>query len=173
MVFDMTLKRYLEKIQSVEAVGNFAIDSFPKDKKKKKVIRVSYPNENEIIKFRRVMIDFDGTIHKYSKGFQDGSIYDDPFKGAKKSINWLKKQGYEIVIFTTRASRENALATGDDHIKQISNIETWLNNNEIYFDRITAEKLAADFYIDDKVVLIKDGNWEDVLKVIKERMRND
>ncbi len=163
----MTLEKYLEKIQSVEAVGSFAIDSFPTVKKKKKVIRVSYPNENQEIKFRRVMIDLDGTIHKYSKGFQDGSIYDEPFEGAKEVIDWLKDQGYEIVIFTTRASKENALNTGDDHIKQISNVGTWLKNNGIYFDRITAEKITADFYIDDKAVAIKNGDWKGVFNTIK------
>jgi len=165
----MTLERYLDRIQSVESVGDFAIDSFPgeKKKKKKKLIRVSYPNENQSITFRRAMIDLDETIHKYSKGFQDGSIYDEPFKGAREAINWLKDQGFQIVIFTTRASKENALEMGYDVEKQIKNVETWLNDNDIYFDRITAEKLAADFYIDDRAVFIRDGNWKDVMNTIK------
>ncbi|MFW9871858.1 MAG: hypothetical protein ACFFG0_02065 [Candidatus Thorarchaeota archaeon] len=165
----MTLEKYLEKIQSKEAVGSFAIDSFPEKKKKKKrqIIRVSYPNENQELMFRRVMIDLDGTIHKYSKGYLDGSIYDEPFKDAKEAIDWLKSQGYEIVIFTTRASRENALETGNDHETQIANVGTWLTDHGIYYDRITAEKIAADFYIDDKAVVIRDGNWNEVLKTIK------
>jgi len=164
----MTLEKYLEKIQSLESVGDFAIDSFPEKKKKKKIIRVSYPNENkEINMYKRVMVDLDETIHKYSKGFLDGSIYDEPFEGAKEAINWLKSQGYEIVIFTTRASRENALEMGGNHEEQIKNVATWLTDNDIYYDRITAEKIAADFYIDDKAVFIRNGDWNSVLNTIK------
>jgi hypothetical protein len=165
----MTLEKYLKKIQPEEAVGSFAIDSFPEKKKKKKrqLIRTVYPNESKELKFRRAMIDLDGTIHKYSKGYLDGSIYDDPFKGAREVIDWLKNQGYEIVIFTTRASRENALAMGDDHEKQIANVGTWLTDHGIYYDRITAEKIAADFYIDDRAIPIRNGDWNAVFKEIK------
>jgi hypothetical protein len=173
---EMNIKKYLEKLQGTEAVGGFAIDSFPTKKKKKKrqVISVAYPNENWIMveqMSRRAMIDLDGTIHKYSKGYEDGTIYDDPFEGAKKVIDWLKNNGYEIVIFTTRASEENAKETGGDHIDQIRSVENWLKLNGIYFDRVTAEKLAADFYIDDKAIFIKDGNWDAVFKTIKKRMK--
>ena len=117
--------------------------------------------------YKRVMVDLDETIHKYSKGFLDGSIYDEPFEGAKEAINWLKSQGYEIVIFTTRASRENALEMGGNHEEQIKNVATWLTDNDIYYDRITAEKIAADFYIDDKAVFIRNGDWNSVLNTIK------
>lgn len=171
----MDIEKYLKKLQSEEAVGAFAIDSFPETKKKKKkeIIRVIYPNENVEAKYRRAMIDLDGTIHKYSKGFLDGSIYDEPFEGAKEVIDWLKSQGFEIVIYTTRASEENALKMGDDHRKQIANVGTWLTDHGIYYDRITAEKIAADFYIDDRAIHIKDGDWTAVLETIKERMKND
>ena len=171
----MDLEKYLEKLQSEEAVGGFAIDSFPEKKKKKKreIIKTIYPNESKEHQFRRVMIDLDGTIHKFSKGFSDGSIYDDPFEGAKEVIDWLKNQGYEIVIFTTRASKEHALNMGGDHNQQIENIGTWLTDHGIYYDRITAEKIAADFYIDDRAIHIKDGDWKAVLEIITERMKND
>lgn len=177
----MILEKYLKKIQdevsSAAGIG-FAVDSFPgsneikSKKRKKKVIRAIYPNENWIyIEEKRAMIDLDGTIHKYSKGYADGQIYDDPFTGAKKVINWLKNQGYEIVIFTTRASKENSKDTGSDHERQIVNVENWLSDNNIYFDRVTAEKLAADFYIDDKAIFIKNGDWDAVKKTIKSRMK--
>lgn len=172
----MNINKYLESLQDTEAVGNFAVDSFPKKKKKRKrsIITAIYPNENWVVleqANRRAMIDLDGTIHKYSKGYSDGTIYDDPFEGAKRVIGWLKDKGFEIIIFTTRASAENAKEMGGDHKDQIKSVENWLKLNGIYFDKVTAEKLAADFYIDDKAIFIKDGNWDAVLKTIKKRMK--
>ena len=168
----MKLENYLDTIQKDESV--FPIDSFPvKKKKRKKIIRVTFPNEDwMVLEQRRAMIDFDGTIHKYSKGYDDGTIYDEPFKDAKDVIDWLKNKGFEIVIFTTRASKENSMETGGDHNKETQNIENWLKDNGIYFDRITSDKLAADFYIDDKSITIKDGNWKNVLKAVKKGMKN-
>jgi len=161
------------KVKDEESVGGFAIDSFPETAKKKKrqIIKTVYPeSKNEQIP-KRAMIDLDLTIHKYSKGYQDGEIYDDAFSGAKEVINWLKRQGYEIVIFTTRASKENAEELGGDHEEQIQKVSQWLKKQDIYFDKITAEKLAADFYIDDKAIQIPNGNWKSVLNVIKKRVK--
>lgn len=176
----MQVKKYLEKIQgeftSSSASGmGFAVDSFPEKKKKRHILKDPYKIESVFsgTPSKRAMIDLDGTIHQYSKGFQDGSIYDPPFKGAKETIDWLKDQGYEIVIFTTRASEENALETGDDVKKQIHSIENWLTNHDIYYDRITAEKLSAEFYIDDRAINIKNGNWNDVKKEIQNRMEGN
>jgi hypothetical protein len=126
----------------------------------------NYINEEKVPK--RAMIDLDGTLHKYSKGYMDGSLYDEPFEGAKEFIDWLKSQGYEIVIFTTRASKENAKEFNDDLNKQLSNIKEWLDKNNIKYDRITGEKLAADFYIDDKAINAKNGNYEEIKKQIQE-----
>ena len=165
----MNISDYLEKIQSDESV--FPMDS--PSKKKKKDLRyyseVAANNDN----IKRAMIDLDGTIHKYSKGYQDGSIYDDPFNGAKETIDWLKGLGFEIIIFSTRASKENAEEMGGDQVKQIRNIENYLTDNNIYFDRITSDKLGADFYIDDKAITIENGDWHSVKEIIKSRMRVD
>jgi hypothetical protein len=161
----MNVSDYLEKIQNDESV--FPMDS---PSKKKKVLRYYSEADNNT---RRAMIDLDGTIHKYSKGYQDGTIYDDPFDGAKETIDWLKGLGFEIIIFTTRASKENAEELGGDHLKQITNIENYLNGNGIYFDRITSDKLGADFYIDDKAITIANGDWDSVKKIIRSRIKVD
>jgi hypothetical protein len=168
----MELEKYLEMIQKDESI--FPMDSFPdKKKKRKKILRVMFPNEGwMVLEQRRVMIDFDKTIYKYSKGYGDGTLSDEPFKDAKQVIDWLKNKGFEIVIFTTRASKENSMETGGNHNKEIQNIENWLKDNGIYFDRITSDKLAADFYIDDKAITIIDGNWKSVLKAVKKGMKN-
>lgn len=151
----------------------FGMDSFPdvKKKKKKSILRTVYPEMLLLFHEKRAMIDLDQTIHKYSKGWQDGVIYDDPFDGAIDVINWLKNNGYEIVIFTTRASPSNAAEMGGDEKKEIAKVQAWLKSHNIYFDKITADKLSADFYIDDKAIPIYNGNWDAVLKVIKRRMK--
>ena len=153
---------------------DFAIGSFPisKRKRRKHILRMVYPEQKITgpVK-RRAMIDLDKTIHKYSQGFKDGTIYDAPFVGAKEVIDYLRKNGYEIVIFTTRASKENGKELGRDHKDQINQVADWLNKNEIYYDKITAEKLAADFYIDDKAIHIPNGNWNVVMNVIKKRIK--
>jgi len=186
----MNLENYLEQIQGKEEMSGASAaagigatyDAFPgssrnvkKKKKKKQVLRDPYPNE-AVVKsslVQRAMIDLDRTIHKYSKSWQDGSVYDDPIPGAKEVIDWLKSKGYEIVIFTTRASAENAKEHGQNLNDQIQGVENWLSNNNIYYDRVTAEKLNADFYIDDKAIHIKDGNWLEVLKEIKSRISHN
>lgn len=161
----MNISNYLEKIQNNESI--FAMGSVIKKKK-----RIKYFSEKTgEFKIKRAMIDFDATIHKYSKGYQDGSIYDDPFDGARETIDWLKDLGFEIIIFTTRASKENAEEMGGDHLKEIKNIENYLSDHKIYFDRITSDKLGANFYIDDKAITIKNGDWNSVKKAIRLKMK--
>ena len=38
---------------------------------------------------KTIVFDFDGVIHRYSKGWQDGNIYDKPTKGIKETIEIL------------------------------------------------------------------------------------
>lgn len=152
----------------------FPMDSFPSFGKRT-MLRTLYPRTDENLDEeaeykKRVMIDLDGTIHKYSQGYSDGTIYDRPFEGAKRVIDYLKNLGYEIVIFTTRASEENAKQFNYNLDEEIGKIKDWLIKYNIYFDRITAEKLAADFYIDDKAINIPNGDWDTVLYVIKKRL---
>ena len=55
-----------------------------------------------------ISIDFDGVIHKCSKGFYDGTIYDEPIAGSLKAIKKLSEK-YKIVIFTCKAKKSRPL----------------------------------------------------------------
>lgn len=166
----MNLQDYLEQIQSSESM--FAMDSFELPKKKKVIRKYIYPKrlgEQKLeMGINRALIDFDGPIHKYSKGYHDGTIYDDPQDGAKEFIDWLKGKGYEIVIFTTRASKTNSAELGGDYKKEILKIENYLKHYNIHYDLITAEKLAANFYIDDRGIHF--NNWKSVKDEVTKRM---
>ena len=107
----MSLEKYLEKIQTdMESI--FPMDS-PKDKKP---LRKYYPEQDEMYSKRRLMIDFDGVLHEYD-GWNDGVIEGKPIQGAREAIEELKKT-FEIIIFTTRASIEQAEEKGDDAEKR-------------------------------------------------------
>jgi len=53
-----------------------------------------------------ICVDFDGVIHRYSRGWFGGSIYDPPVEGAREGLKHLTSKGFEIIIFTTRLNPE-------------------------------------------------------------------
>ena len=53
-----------------------------------------------------VAFDFDGVIHKYSKGWQDGSIYDEISEEWFKLVRSLNNMGHTVFIMTTRPKRQ-------------------------------------------------------------------
>ena len=113
---------------------------------------------------RQIAIDFDGVIHANSKGFYDGTIYDEPIPGAIDAIKSLYDKGYSIIIFTAKAKNDRPLInnkTGKELVTE------WLYNQGIlnYISDITSEKPRAKYYIDDKA--IKFENWNDTLKIIE------
>jgi hypothetical protein len=162
------LKQYLEWLnhedEELEAVGGFAIDSFP-TKASKKPLTVIYPESVDLdnVNSKRIMIDFDGTIHKYSKGWKDGTVYDEPISGAKQFIDQLKDDGFEVVVFTSRLS---VSSLGQEVVnEQKEMIEMWLKKYGIEVDGVTAEKLPAVAYVDDRAVEFNGWNHELISKI--------
>ena len=50
---------------------------------------------------KTIAVDFDGVIHQYSRGWQDGTIYDPPLPGALEALATLMET-YAVFIHTTR-----------------------------------------------------------------------
>ncbi|HSV95192.1 MAG TPA: hypothetical protein VLH94_04475 [Spirochaetia bacterium] len=114
---------------------------------------------------KTLAIDFDGVIHKYSKGWMDSSIYDDPVDGAKEKMEELVSRGYRLIIFTVRL---NPLVNEEPNLER-NKMNKWLFDHGfiegVHYHEITAVKPAADVYIDDKA--IRFTNWDEVMKVVE------
>lgn len=103
---------------------------------------------------KTIAVDFDGVIHKYSKGWQDGSIYDPLMEGAEEGLKELSED-YVVVIFTTRA--ETGLKA-----KEVSD---WVQDQTGLYFPATNVKLPALHTIDDRA--IRFSNWAQALEDVK------
>lgn len=108
-----------------------------------------------------IAIDFDGVIHAYSKGWQDGTIYDEPVPGALETIACLLERGYAVYIHSARSPRKikrwlarQRLHDGPvsaQHTIPLKIVPLWYK----FWDTpgvlgITSRKMAAAIYIDDR-----------------------
>ena len=120
----------------------------------KEIERINQDEKNTIA------IDFDGVIHKNSKGFHDGTIYDDVIEGSYESLEEISKK-YKIVLFTCKANPNRPKVNEKTGIELV---EEWLREHDMYkfVDRVVWGKPNAKFYIDDKG--IRFTNWKQTLE---------
>ena len=109
-----------------------------------------------------IAIDFDGVIHKNSKGFHDGTIYDDLLPSTKEALEFLSKK-YKLIIYTCKATPERPLVNGKTGVELIWE---YLEKHDLakFIDSITNKKPWALFYIDDKA--IRFDSWKQILNEI-------
>ena len=114
-------------------------------------------NENQIA------VDFDGVIHKSSRGYHDGTVYDEPVEGSLESLLALKQMGYGIVVYTCKAHPQRPLVEGKTGIELVWE---WLGKYEVsgLVDEVVWGKPWAKLYIDDKGYRFE--NWKDTIKFI-------
>ena len=110
-----------------------------------------------------IAVDFDGVIHKSSKGFHDGTIYDEPIEGTKKGLEYLSKS-YKLVVYTCKANPDRPLIDGKTGTELIWE---WMEKYDLskYVSDIVHGKPNAKYYIDDKAICFID--WNQILKVVK------
>jgi hypothetical protein len=113
----------------------------------------------------QVGVDFDGVVHKNSKGFFDGTVYDKPVEGIEELLKVLCKK-YKLVLFSAKARKDRMLINGKTGVQLIKEWLVKYNLNQYFID-VTAEKPRAVFYIDDKAVYFK--NTEDCMAKLKDR----
>lgn len=108
-------------------------------------------------------IDFDGVIHKNSKGFFDGTVYDDPVEGSYIALEKLAKQ-YRLIIFSAKARTDRPLIQGKTGIELIWE---WLEKHNLkqFISEVVSEKPRALYYIDDKAIHFTD--WDSTLNKLK------
>lgn len=113
-----------------------------------------------------VAVDFDGVIHAYSKGWQDGTIYDPPLPGALDGLRSLMER-YAVFIHTTREPMQVARwlhEHGFDCTPDPGGLEFW---NEVGGPLlITQRKLPAIAYIDDRAIRFE--SWGQALADLEE-----
>jgi hypothetical protein len=117
---------------------------------------------------KTVAVDFDGVIHAYSRGWADGSIYDDPIPGALDAIRNLMAAGVAVFVHTTRNPQHVAGWLRVRDIPALSLREMAADGEEVgeFWNRtdlvlVSNRKLPAVAYIDDRGIRFED--WEQAL----------
>ena len=119
-----------------------------------------------------VAVDFDGVLHSYDRGWQDGSIYGDWVPDADIALTQLM-QRYAVFVHTTRNPKqvarwiERQSGYGIECTTWLP--RTWYGRRKPFWNTqglllVTDRKLAAVAYIDDRAVRF--ANWRDALTAV-------
>lgn len=110
-----------------------------------------------------IAVDFDGVIHSYENGWQDGSIYGTEIRGAFQSLRLLMEQD-AVFIHTSREPSQVAAwldtVGGFDCTTRCDG--TFWNLRGVLL--VTDRKLPASAYIDDRGVRFH--TWDNTLTVL-------
>lgn len=120
-----------------------------------------------------VGVDFDGVIHWYRRGWQDGSIYDEPAPGAWDGLRALLNAGHAVFIHTSRDSLAVAAWMDENAPDDLPQCVTdpadnaaksrfWNAPERIL---VTDRKLPALAYIDDRAY--RHTTWRSTLDELR------
>jgi len=106
-------------------------------------------------------IDFDGVIHSYERGWQDGVIYGDVVPGF---FEWVERvrDHFKLVIYSSRSKEDAGVVAMGKWLHEKRN--AWIkgggqrNPTEPLDIEFSHEKPAAWLTIDDRCIRF-DGDW--------------
>lgn len=115
---------------------------------------------------RSIALDFDGVIHRYSKGWHTKDIYDPPNEGAYDAL-WELSHRFGVFIFTARPAAD-VIAWCQQQFPEMVFEE--IGPDVRYWDRknvigVTNRKLPAVAYVDDRG--IRFTNFRDILNYFR------
>lgn len=113
---------------------------------------------------KNIAIDFDGVIHKCSKGYHDGTVYDEPIEGSLESLKHIKDMGFNIVIFSCKSRTDRPLVGGKNGTQMIWDWFKKYGVDHLISDVVT-EKPRAICFIDDKGYRFE--NWNDTVSFVR------
>ena len=121
----------------------------------------------KIENLKNIAIDFDGVIHRCSKGYHDGTVYDKPIEDSLVSIEKLHNMGFNIIIYSCKSRSDRPLVKNKSGTEMIW---SWLEKYNIkkFVSDVVSEKPRAFMFIDDKGYRFE--NWSDTLKFIEENI---
>jgi hypothetical protein len=111
-----------------------------------------------------ICVDFDATLCPWGELFAEP--YPEPMPGAVRAMKALREAGYRIVIYTSRFSATWIQAEGQDIKDHAKYVSGFLDHHDIPWDSITAEKIPAVAYIDDRAIHYdgKPGTWAKIAR---------
>ena len=101
--------------------------------------------------YNSIALDFDGVIHSYESGWEGVTrTPDPPTKNVKQSLEIMKESGFNIKIYSNRASKNE---------KGVQAIRKYMLNHDLPYDRIVKSgKPFAKVLVDDRAVRFP-GEW--------------
>lgn len=109
---------------------------------------------------KTICIDFDGVIAQYQE-WQGEDKFGAPVPGVQSALSTLKKQGYRVIIFTTREVTDGL----KEYLKENGIEYDYINENPDQPKNSNQGKPIADLYVDDRTVCFR-GNWKYTLEDI-------
>jgi hypothetical protein len=116
------------------------------------------------VELKTISVDFDGVLHAYSQGWQDGQVYDTPVPGAIEALKFLMSK-YCIFILTARDDLSPVIKwlEGYGFKTDTDNGDpTWGTQGVLL---VTNRKLPASIYVDDRG--LRFYSWESAVNQIE------